>query len=387
MTDWYGQRFEVELGNPAHGGLCVARHEGRVIFVHGGLPGERVAVDITEDRGKSFCRADVIEVIEASKDRVAPVCAAAAAGSGCCDLAHAEIGASRSIKAFVVAEQLRRLAHIDWTGAVEALPGRSDGTGYRTRVRLAVGADGHAGFRKYRGSEVVSGVACAQPVAGLLDGIADRRFAVDTEVVAAFDDDGTQHVIADRRVVKGNGRAVQRVAGRRWEVSASGFWQAHSAAASTYSDVVAGWAGSPATAWDLYAGVGVFAARLAEGGANVVAIEFGQEAVRDGAIALEDLPIHFITARTEVGLRKVRGTPDVVVLDPPRKGTGKEVARLVTAHRPGKIIQIGCDPASFARDLGLFQELGYRIDEIRAFDAFPLTHHMECLASLTPATA
>lgn len=381
--DWFGHRFEVHLGNPAHGGLCIARREGRVVFVHGGLSAEDVVVEVTEDRGGSFCRAEVVEVLNASADRVVPVCAAAQAGSGCCDLAHATVGAARRIKQFVVAEQLSRLAKFDWSGDVEALPGHADGTRWRTRARLAVGANGAAGFRKYRGTDIVSGLECAQLVGGLLDGLGDHRFTPDTEVVAALDDDATQHVLAGEKVIAGTGRAVQRVAGRRWEVEAGGFWQAHTAAAQTYSDVVAQWAGSPKSAWDLYAGAGVFAARLAESGAQVVAIESGYQAVRDGRVALQDLPVRFVAGRTDVTLRKVKGTPEVVVLDPPRKGSGKDVVRLVTAREPERIIQIGCDPASFARDIGLFQAAGYQAAEIRAFDAFPLTHHVECLALLT----
>ncbi len=380
---WFGQHFEIDLGNPAHGGLTVGRHEGRVVFVHGGLPGEKVRVEVTEDRGGSFCRAHVVEVLSASDSRVDPVCAAVRSGSGCCDLAHATVDASRGIKKFVVAEQLSRLAKFDWDGDIEALPGRPDGTAWRTRVRLAVGADGRAGFRKYRGNDIVAGVECAQPVAGVLAGITDQRFRPDTEVVAAFDDDGVQHVIADQDVVAGSGRAVQRVAGRRWEVAAAGFWQAHSAAAQTYSDVVASWVGTPKSAWDLYAGAGVFAARLAAAGARVVAVESGRQAVADGTVALEDLPVRFIAGRTDAMLRKVTGKPDVVVLDPPRKGTGKDVVRAVTSRGPGRIIQIGCDPASFARDINLYQGAGYRVEEIRVFDAFPLTHHLECLALLT----
>ncbi len=184
---------------------------------------------------------------------------------------------------------------------------------------------------------------------------------------------------------------MEYVAGRRWEISATGFWQAHRLAAQCYSDLVAEWAELAAgeRAWDLYSGAGVFAARLAEQAGPdgaVLAVESARPAVADGRAALRDLPwVDLRAARVErwAGEHARTAPPRVVVLDPPRAGAGKEVVAAVTAAGPERIVHIGCDPASFARDIGLYHHGGYRLAGLRVFDAFPGTHHMECVALLT----
>lgn len=418
--NWHGRDLEVRLGNPGHGGFCVARHEGRVVFVRHGLPGELVRARVTEDRGGSFCRADAIEVVEASADRVDPLCPISGpGGAGCCDLSHATLSAQRDIKAAVVAEQLRRLAGVERAVEVEDLPGTGAGTGWRTRLRLAVDADGRAGFHGYRSTRVITELSCPQPVSGAYDGIAERRWRPGAELQVTVDADGVRHVVAiepaqvsstgrrspgrrgatARRAatsrprrehpVIGGGRAVQRVGDREWELSATGFWQAHRGAAERYSQVVADWSGlgDGDAAWDLYGGVGVFAAVLAgqvgERG-SVLSVESGRGAVVDGRRALTDLSqVRFEAARVENLVTRLAGPVSAVVLDPPRSGAGRAVVEAVATAGPRTIVHIGCDPASFGRDVGLYLEQGYHLERVRAFDAFPLTHHMECIALLT----
>lgn len=417
---WRGRELEVHLGNPAHGGFCVARHEGRVVFVRHGLPGETVRVRVTEDRGGSFCRADVTEVLDASPDRVDPLCPISGpGGAGCCDLSHATLGAQRAFKASVVSEQLRRLAGVERDVEVEDVPGTGDGGGWRTRVRLAVDGEGRAGFHRYRSAGVVTDLACPQPVSGMYDGLADRLWRPGSELLVAVDSDGSRQVVeiepahvsrtgrrspgrrgatarraatAHRRgehAIIGDGRVVQRVGGRQWELSATGFWQAHRGAADLYRDVVAVWSGlrPGETAWDLYGGVGVFASALAEQvgeSGTVVSVESSRGAVEDGRRALADLPqVRLDADRVERSVAALPGPVSAVVLDPPRSGAGRAVVESVAAAGPRTIVHIGCDPAAFGRDVGLYLEQGYRLDEVRAFDAFPLTHHMECIARLS----
>ncbi len=151
------------------------------------------------------------------------------------------------------------------------------------------------------------------------------------------------------------------------------------------------WADAPrdGTAWDLYGGVGLFASVLAgqvgEGGA-VTVVEASHRAVGDGRAALADLPqVTWRVARVERELEAGRlGTrPDVVVADPPRRGLGRELVAALCAHAPRRVVHVACDPAALARDVGLFTGRGYRLEELRAFDAFPMTHHFECVALLT----
>ena len=169
-----GGELTLVTGAPANGGSCVAHHEGRVVFVRYALPGERVRVRVTADRG-SYWHAEAVEVLEPSADRIASLCPIAGVdGAGCCDLAFAAPEAARALKAEVVSNQLDRLG--GHSGAARPSRCRTAGpTGWRTRVRLDVGADGRAGFHRYHSDELVTDLRCAQLPAGMLDGLADGR--------------------------------------------------------------------------------------------------------------------------------------------------------------------------------------------------------------------
>ncbi|GAB3577076.1 TRAM domain-containing protein [Amycolatopsis endophytica] len=395
MTDWTGRTLELEVGPVAHGGHCVSRVDGRVVFVRHALPGELVRAEVTEDKGGSFCRADAVEVLTPVPERVDPPCPLAVPGQcGGCDWQHAAPEFQRELKARVVAEQLRRLAGIEWPVEVEALPG--DVLGWRSRVRLVAGRDGRAGLRAHRSHRVIPLEKCPIAVPGALDQALGRRWRPGTEIENTIDGDGRVHA-RELATVRGKrrarqltgGEAVQHAAGRDWRLQAHGFWQVHPAAADTFAEVVREWArASPgALAWDLYAGVGLFASVLAAQvgpSGQVVAVESGRRAVTDGERNLADLPqVGWRAGRTEDVLRKLSGRPEVVVLDPPRSGAGREVVETLAAASPSRVVYVACDPAALARDVATFAEAGYRLERLRAFDAFPMTHHVECVALLT----
>ena len=254
----------VEVGPVAHGGHCVARHEGRVIFVRHALPGERVMVQVTDDRHDRFWRADAVEILVASPDRVEPPCPIAGPGlCGGCDFQHAALPAQRSLKAAVVAEQLRRLAGIEWTGEVVEVstPDTADGLHWRTRMRYVTDDAGRVGLRAHRSHRVVplppGGCRIAAP--GALTG-----------------DEGVVTEVA---------------AGRRWAVDAAGFWQVHPAAADTLVRAVMDGLRPVAgeRALDLYAGVGLFAGALADAGCRVWAVEGSRPAAKHARQNLADV--------------------------------------------------------------------------------------------------
>jgi tRNA/tmRNA/rRNA uracil-C5-methylase (TrmA/RlmC/RlmD family) len=390
-------------GAPANGGSCVAHHEGRVVFVRYALPGERVRVRVTAERG-SYWHAEVVEVIEPSQDRVASLCPIAGVdGAGCCDLAFAAPEAARVLKAQVVANQLQRLGGHSWSGGAEPLSD-SGPTGWRTRVRLDVGADRRPGFHRYHSDELVTDLRCAQLQPGMLDGLAEGLFEAElspgAQLHVAVDDDGERHVVRTLRhggqtatvVAEGSYEAVQRVGARSWRVPVTAFWQAHRDAAAVYSGLIADWAQPSAgmTVWDLYGGAGVFAAVLGEAvgePGRVVTVDTSRSATRAARTALADLPqVTVVTdsvrrALTAQGASASRA--DVAVLDPPRAGAGRDVIDLLAAAGVPRVVHIGCEAASFARDIGLYRGHGYAVEKIKVFDAFPLTHHTECVALLT----
>jgi tRNA/tmRNA/rRNA uracil-C5-methylase (TrmA/RlmC/RlmD family) len=396
---WVGRRVEAEVGAVAHGGHCVARVGGRVVFVRHALPGERVVAEVTEDGGGSYCRADAVEVLAASPDRVeAPCPLARPAGCGGCDWQHATPEAQRALKATVVAEQLHRLAGLDVAVEVEELPGGP--LRWRTRQRLAVDDVGRAGLRAHRSHSVLPLEDCPISVPGVLDGVTDRAWPPGTEVESVVDDLGGRHV-ALREPVEGTrrvrttwrrgGTARQHAVGRDWRLRADGFWQVHPEAADTLAAVVADWAAAPAggRAWDLYGGVGLFAAVLAEQvgvTGTVLLVESTRSAVADAEANLADLPqVRCVADRVERVVVREQGEaerPDVVVLDPPRKGAGRAVVDAIAERDPARVVYVACDPAALARDVATFAGHGYRLTRLRAFDAFPMTHHVECVALL-----
>jgi tRNA/tmRNA/rRNA uracil-C5-methylase (TrmA/RlmC/RlmD family) len=419
---WTGREFEVTVGPVAHGGHCVARHEGRVVFVRHTLPGERVVVRVTEDRQPGFCRADAVEVLEAAPDRVPRPCPYSGPGRcGGCDWQHVAPDGQRRLKAAVVREQLTRLAGLSDDDAVvreltvEELPGGP--LRWRTRARFAVDRAGAPGLHRHRSHDLVLLEDCPITVVPAARAVLDRRWPGAGAVDVAIDSAGTVTTTRlDRRgkpqstrVLRagedgggwGNrtepaGRAARSAAGRDWEVEGTGFWQVHPAAADALTRTVAAYAAVRAgeTVLDLYAGAGLFGGVLAPAagaGGRVVCVEADEAACAAAEANLAALPQAEVwqgevDAEGLTGLlAELDGAPDVVVLDPPRAGAGAAVSRVLAAAGPRAVVYVACDPASLARDVAAFAEGGYRLTGLRGFDAFPMTAHVECVALLERA--
>jgi tRNA/tmRNA/rRNA uracil-C5-methylase (TrmA/RlmC/RlmD family) len=389
-----GEEYDVEVGPVAHGGHCVARHDGRVVFVRHALPGERVRVRVTDgDEGSRFLRGDAVAVLAASPDRVAPPCPYAGPGRcGGCDFQHVELGAQRALKAAVVREQLQRLAGLDVPVVVEAVPGDDAGLGWRTRLQFAVDAAGRAGLRKHHSHDIQPVDVCPIGHPGL-PVVGNRSWPGASAVEAIVSAAGEQlRIIESRGRTSYDGPRVlhEHAAGRDWEVSGSGFWQVHPGAGDVLVAAVLG-ALDPRPgehAADLYSGVGLFSAALAErvgDSGRVVAVEGDRTAVADAEHNLGDLPqVQHVVDRVDRALAHgaLGGGIDLVVLDPPRTGAKRKVVDAVADLGPRAVAYVACDPAALARDVAIFAERGYRLASLRAFDIFPMTHHVECVALL-----
>lgn len=380
-----GVQAEVDVGPVAHGGHCVARLDGRVVFVRHTLPGERVVVRITEGTAMSrFLRGDAVQVVRPSPGRVrAPCPYAAPGGCGGCDFQHVDVATQRELLGFVVSEQLRRLAGIERDVEVEPV-GSGDGLGWRTRVAFTADGAGRLGLRRHRSHEVVPLDRCliAHPA---LPAVTQRRWQAATVEVAVAGS-GDTAVLADNRLVDGRPRLRERVRGREFRVSTGGFWQVHPQAAETLVDAVLQYAAvQPGEAvCDLYAGAGLFAVFLAgqvgEGG-RVTLVESGAQAVSDARRNLHDLrQADIVHGSVATQLRSLSGPYDVVVLDPPRTGARAGVVARIADLRPRRVVYVACDPAALSRDIATFRQRGYHLSGLRAFAMFPMTHHVECVA-------
>ncbi|MDG4823791.1 TRAM domain-containing protein [Asanoa sp. WMMD1127] len=389
------ERITLTVGAPAHGGHCVARLDGQVVFVRHALPGERVVAVVTEVHS-GYLRADAVEILEPSPDRVAPPCPYAGPGlCGGCDLQHATADAQRAWKTAVLREQLTRLGklgddEVDALGAaVDGLPGEL--TGWRTRVRYAVDAAGRAGLLKHRSHEVVPIDRCliAHPAIQALP-VLDRQWPT-ADAVETVATSGGDVAVLERP--GGEVRTVREDAlGRTWTIGAETFWQVHAAAAATLVGAVLDLVGPRAgeRAWDLYGGAGLFAAALAERvgpDGRVTLVESAPDGVAAARANLADLPwVEVVAAKVETALarRRVAGPVDVVVLDPPRTGAGARVVDALAGSGARAVGYVACDPAAFARDVRTFRERGWRLAELRGYDCFPMTHHLECVGLLVP---
>jgi len=374
----------LDIERVAHGGVCVAHApDGRVVFVRHTLPGERVRVAVTEER-RSYLRADAVDVLESAASRVAPPCPwAGPAKCGGCDWQHVDLAAQRLLKAAVVKEQLQRLARIDREVVVEAAPGDDDGLRWRTRMRLAVDGEGRAGLRRHRSHEVVPIDDCLIAVSGArVPDVVERDWPPDHEVVVDVSNTG------ERAVAIGEPEELltEQAAGRSWLVPIGGFWQVHPAAADLLAAAVVDDARPTGDdrCLDLYSGVGLFAGTLASRAKAVTAVESDARAVAAAERNLaEDGNVEVVRDRVDRWLRRASTPADVIVLDPPRKGAGREVVDGIVARSPRVVVYVACDPAALARDVATFAGHGYALRSLRAFDLFPMTAHVECVARLT----
>ncbi len=385
------------------GGDALARDgDGRVVFVTGALPGERVIARLTETR-RDFAKAVAVEVLDASPDRVAPPCAALAAGCGGCTWQHVAPEAQVRYKADLVLDALRRIARLADPPAPRLVPLTEPAL--RTTARLAVSPDGRAGQRR-RGragsAAAVATDAClvAHPlleeliVAGRYPGAGEVLLRVGVASGERLVRPGARPgavvvpagVMVARRGSDGSAVVHEEVAGRRFRVSADSFFQPGPVAAAALVEAVDGAVGDALAPGghlvDAYAGVGLFASVLGHRHrAQVTAVESHAAAVDDARVNLADLDARIVSA--EVGRWRPdpgEAPPDVMVADPSRPGLARPGVATVVAVGAPRLVLVSCDPASLARDTTLLAEAGYRLSSIALVDAFPHTFHTETVS-------
>lgn len=382
-----GQIIRVTIEKVAHGGHFIARYEGAVIFVRHGLPGELVDVAITSI-GSSFNRGDVVAVIEPSADRVdAPCRFANRNGCGGCDFQHVEISAQRKLKSDVITEQFSRIAKMDIRVEVEEV---SPALGWRTQTTIGSDKNGRAGFYASRTNSIMAIDNCLvlHPAIGYQE-IAGRNWEPGARIEVSSSTDGSRRVVVGDQI-EGDAQQIFTVKDKKYLVSAGSFWQSNLNAPEVLVDCVSQFAQvkTGEHVLDLYGGVGLFALQILEAigpGGRIDLVEGSKSATADAHINFEgaaNVKIH--TGDVEKILPRF-SRADVIILDPPRDGAKKNVIESAVACAPRAIVYVACDPAALARDSALLRDANYTLKEIRAFDLFPMTHHIECVALFTPA--
>jgi len=390
----------LDITHLAAGGDGLGRaSDGRVVLCEGALPGERVEATVVLER-RDFLRARTVAVLQASPDRRDPACPHVAEGCGGCTWPYVRAGGTEaSLKAAIVADALRRIAHLP-DAVVRTAPITVPDVAYRTTVRLVVDARGRAAYRRRHGHDTVASDSCLVAHPLLEELIVKGRFAGAGAVLLRVGVAGGERLVCpDRRGARvtvppgtvvariGDRRARihEQVAGRRWRVSAASFFQSGPAAAEALTRAVAD-AASGAVApggriVDLYAGVGVLGGALASArGAELVAVESSREAADDAAHNLADLDARVVHAEVATAVGRLAPSPDLVIADPARSGLGPSAAAAVASLGAPVVVLVSCDPASLARDAALLGGHGYRLDRVEVVDAFPSTFHVETVS-------
>jgi len=385
-----GQICRVTIEKVAHGGHFIARYEGAVIFVRHAIPGEECDIEITSV-GSSFNRADVVDVVKPSEDRVSAPCRFAHRdGCGGCDFQHISPARQRQLKADVITEQFSRIAKMEMHVEVEEVAGP---LGWRTRCSAVTTKNGALGFYQSRSHKIIPVDDCRILIPEMrYSELAQRGAKGDQRIEISISNTGERTIATANsrdesplRISDGPDVAHYTVNEFQFEVSQKSFWQSHKNAPEVLSDAVLQSAHLQAgdRVLDLYGGVGLFAAsiltKIGEEG-TVDIVEGSKSATADASRNFEgrnNVRIHtgdvarLITRFSEV---------DVIVLDPPREGAGKEVMTSCARLNPRTIVYVACDPAALARDTGYLRDAGYQLDSMRAFDLFPMTHHIESVA-------
>jgi tRNA/tmRNA/rRNA uracil-C5-methylase (TrmA/RlmC/RlmD family) len=410
MGDMLGREVELDVTGIAHGGISVARLDGRVVFVSDTLPGEKVLARVTDDRKKSFWRAETVSVVEASPHRREHVWAAASVDrspeerAGGAEFGHIELGHQRELKSQVLRDALTRTGGLpdeQATVQVEGLPGDDErgGTGWRTRVRLHLDAEGRPGQYAARSHHVVrvSDLPLATPEVAEAAPLADAFPGEEHVDVLAPSTGGARLIIG-----KQTPSTVTEVVGdRTFQLDDGGFWQVHRHAAETLTSAVQQMVDpdrfEPGAAnLDLYGGVGLLAAAVGDAFGSrvrITSVESDERATEHASENLADwLGASAVTARVDRWVRQAaaqatsaerdRFRTATVVLDPPRSGAGRPVVDGIAELAPAQVVYVACDPVALARDLALFRDHGYDVDALRAFDLFPSTHHVETVVRL-----
>lgn len=357
------------------------------------FPGELVEVEITST-GSSFYRADVVAVLEASPDRVTPPCQYSHAdGCGGCDFQHIDVARQRQLKAEVIAEQFSRIAKREVDVTVEEV---GEPLHWRTRISSATDDQGRIGFYRSRSHTVIPVKDCLIATSGVnYAELAARKWPTKSRVEISVSSNAERSIAiapatrgAKARLTQGPQVLKENIAGHELQVSHTSFWQSHELAPEILSAAVREHVQPGDYVLDLYGGVGLFTAAaidlVGENG-QVDLIESSPSATADARRNFEHMPNVMIhVGDVDKGLDKITRA-DVIVLDPPREGAGKAVLAKIVRLNPRTVVYVACDPAALARDCHYLEEMGWQMLSLRAFDLFPMTHHVECVAIFEPS--
>lgn len=393
--------FEVTVEKLVYGGDGLARVDGRVVFVPFVLPGERVSVEIVDEK-PGLVRTKLIEVREPSAARLAAPCPYFSRCGGC-HYQHARYETQLAMKHGILAETLRRVGKLNAPEEIRVIAGEAWHYRNRSQFRLLGTELGYLEARSNRLCPIdhcpISSPRINQAIATLREMLRDPRWPRFLRSLEIFTNE-TQlqlNVLESERPVARRffdwcgevmpdmvaGALDYWAAGSAYRVSGDSFFQVNRYLIDPTVDAALENAEGQ-SALDLYAGAGLFSIPLARRFGKVTAVESGASAARDLEFNAERAGVTVQLAQTNVEsfLADWTNRPDFVLADPPRAGLGKAVVSHLARLEPPRITIVACDPATLARDLAALVAAGYRIESLTMIDLFPQTFHIEAIAHL-----
>lgn len=392
--------LELRIEKLVYGGEGLSRLDGEVVFTPFVLPGETIEAERGESR-KHVQRARLVRIAEPSPDRVQPPCPVFGRCGGC-QYQHASYGAQLRFKREILTETLRRVGKIDFDAARIAVEA-DEPFGYRNRTQFHF-ERGRVGYREMNSRRLIAMEQCPigsprinELIPQLNRMVRDRRWPDFIESLEVFTDEKQVqwNVLESRQPVAKrffdwlaeevpgtvSGPLDYAINEDRFQVGGTSFFQVNRFLAPRLADLAIGEARG-ASAWDLYAGVGLFSLPLARRFDKVVAVEAGRGAfdLRHNAHRA-GLAVETVNESVEDLLKRAKSAADFVLADPPRAGLGRNAAERLLALRPKTFVIVACDPATLARDLAVLAQ-GYDIERITMVDLFPQTFHLETIVKL-----
>lgn len=398
-----------------YGGEAVGRlRDGRAVFVSFGLPGERVLVELVEEKAR-YARGRIVEVLEPATERIAPRCKHFGACGGC-HYQHMPYEAQLTAKAKILEEQLSRIGHLDQP-TVKPAVGSPREWNYRNQVQFHLTEAGRLGYVMHgdvsaRSRQILGIEECHLPEAPIaavwpqlaFDADSDMqrveiRLGSDDEILLALESASAAitemeigsglsvvHITqSDVVVLAGNDHVIMRVRDRAFRVSATSFFQVNTPVAEMMVEHVLNQLPSRlGTVLDVYCGVGLFSAFLAERCEALIGIEASPSACEDFAYNLDEFDnVELYEDAAERVLPALNVQAEAAIVDPPRAGLKRGVLDGIAKMGPSRLIYVSCNPATLARDARLLSEQGYHLLQATPFDLFPQTYHIESISVLS----
>ena len=368
--------MQIKIEKLIYGGAGLARTEEGVVFVHRTAPGDVLEVELVE-RKKDYANARIIKLLEPSADRQTPTCPNYQ-NAGCCHWQHIQYARQVEYKDAILRETLQRAGRITWEKDIAHITGPD--LAYRLRASFHV-RDHRLGFVRARSSVVVPIDECSALVPELNDWIpeANKIIVNETEVDAVAAAGGP---VAS--TLKPSAPARLEVNGFIYDVHPDAFFQSNRFLLDAFMNEVLDQAGAaPKYVLDLYCGSGFFSMPLAKRSTELIGLEASRTAVkaaRRNAKLNEISNAEFYEGNVDATLKDADIRPDLVVLNPPRTGCGKDTAAKIAELYAPRVVYVSCNPSTFAREATAFLAKGYQLDRITLIDQFPNTYHIEMAA-------